>query len=342
MKNSASWLSEFTFDTDPLHVGDFMNGHLLDSMGAAMNDLLLTASFSDVKSRIQAFSKQIENATMVHIHAPADLSGLLALSMLESAFLDTGVKYRRRFLPSHQSLPRDERVQPELSTDGLLIFIDPFEDTWTLEELPETEYIHITPLSVTVRLGSTQSERRGALDVVAQCAALAAELIPNGQKVRLLRPFAGCGLWLRDALDTTFDPIHTAIRDHLHAEGSFRVVPLPEVSSPAPEMIPGLSERMLARLQKGWPKMDANSRSSALSELILPTLADPTLSTPRLEELVWHRLVIGTSDVDVMSQVFLAEKAWPGDAGQAKIHASKLADTFLKTGHLQEQEQSTG
>ena len=300
-----------------------------------MNDLLLTASFSDVKIRIQQLSEQINTASMVHIHAPADLSGLLALSMLESAFLDTGIKYRRRFLPSHQSIPRDERVQPELPADGLLIFIDPFEDTWTLSELPETEFIHITPLSVTVRLGSTQSERRGALDVVAQCAALAAELIPNGQKVRLLRPFASTGLWLREALDTTFDPIHTSIRDHLHAEGSFRMVPLPEVPSPAPEMIPGLSERMLSRLQKGWAKMDATSRASALSELILPTLVNPALSTPRLEELVWHRLVIGTSDVDVMSQVFLAEKAWPDDVLKAKIHASKLADLFLKTGLLQ-------
>jgi len=304
-------------------------------MGEAMNDLLQTASFSDVKIRIQALSKQIENATMVHIHAPADLSGLLALSMLESAFLDAGVKYRRRFLASRKSIPRDERVQPAPPADGLLIFIAPFEDTWTLNELPDTKYIHITPLSVTVRLGSAQSERRGALDVVAQCAALAAEIAPNGPKVRLLRPFAGTGLWLREALDTTFDPIHTSIRDHLHNEGSFRMVPLPEVPSPAAQMIPGLSERMLLRLQAGWSKMDATSRSSALSELVLPTLTNPSLSTPRLEELVWHRLVIGTSDVDVMSQVFLAEKAWPEESVQAKIYASKLADSFLKTGHLQ-------
>lgn len=299
-----------------------------------MNDLLLTHPFSDVKKRILELSEQIKVADMVHIHAPADLSGLLALSMLESAFLDTGIKYRRRFLPSDQHIPRDERLQPELPKEGLLIFIAPFEDTWTLEELPPTKYIHITPLSVSVRLGSKQSERRGALDVVAQCAALAAQMAPNGQKVRLLRPFAATGLWLREALDTTFDPIHTAVRDHLREEGSFRVVPLPEVPSPASGMIPGLSERMSSRLQKGWLKMDIDTRSSALSELILPTLTDSSLSTPRLEELVWHRLMIGTSDVDVMSQIFLAEKAWPEESSDAKIHSSKLADFFLKTGHL--------
>ena len=299
-----------------------------------MNDLLLTHPFTDVKKRILELSEQIKDSGMVHIHAPANLSGLLALSMLESAFLDTGMKYRRRFLPSDQHIPRDERRQPQLPKDGLLIFIAPFEDTWKLDELPKTDYIHITPLSVSVRLGSNQSERRGALDVVAQCAALAAQMVPNGQKVRLLRPFASTGLWLREALDTTFDPIHTAVRDHLREEGSFRIVPLPEVPSPAPGMIPGLSERMLSRLQKGWQKMDIDSRSAALSELILPTLTPPSLSTPRLEELVWHRLMIGTSDVDVMSQIFLTENEWPEDSGAAKIHASKLADSFLKTGLL--------
>ena len=69
-----------------------------------MNDLLLTHPFSDVKKRILELSEQIKVADMVHIHAPADLSGLLALSMLESAFLDTGIKYRRRFLPSDQHI----------------------------------------------------------------------------------------------------------------------------------------------------------------------------------------------------------------------------------------------
>ena len=299
-----------------------------------MNDLLQTAPFHDIHSHIESLVQKIHEAEMVHIHAPADLHGLLSLTTLESAFLDAGVSYRRRFLPPHQHIPRDERQEPQSSLDGLLIFIDPFEDTWTIKDLPPTEFIHITPLSVTVRLGSNQSERRGALDTVAQCAAIAAALSPNGQKTRLIRPFASTGLWLREALDTTFDPIHTTIRDHLRAEGAFRVVPLPEVPTPATGMIPDLSERMLSRLRKGWSKMDAEARSGALSELLLPALQNSSLSTPRLEELVWHRLLLGASDVDVMSQVHLAEQSWPKEAGQAKIHASKLADNFLKTGLL--------
>lgn len=306
-----------------------------------MNDLLQSPPFHDVQPRVAEQLLQIGTAETVHIHAPADLQGLLALTLLESSFLDAGISYKRRFLPPHQHLPRDER-QKVSAPDGLLIFIDPFEETWDLKDLPVTEHIHITPISVSVRLGANQSQRRGALDVVAQCAALGAALSPNGTKTRLLRPFASSGLWLREALDTTFDPIHTTMRDHLREEGAFRVVPLPDVPSPAPGMIPDLSERMLARLRKGWGKMDADERSSALSELILPTLQDASLSTPRLEELVWHRLMIGTSDIDVMSQVHQTLKTWPKGASDAKIHASKLADTFLKSGHLIDAHPSTG
>jgi len=106
------------------------------------------------------------------------------------------------------------------------------------------------------------------------------------------------------------------------------------VPTPATGMIPDLSERMLSRLRKGWSKMDAEARSGALSELLMPALRNPTLSTPRLEELVWHRLMLGASDVDVMSQVHLAEQSWPNEAGKAKVHASKVADNFLKSGLL--------
>jgi hypothetical protein len=44
--------------------------------------------------------------------------------------------------------------------------------------------------------------------------------------------------------------------------------------------------------------------------------------------------MLGASDVDVMSQVHLAEQSWPNEAGKAKVHASKVADNFLKSGLL--------
>ena len=299
-----------------------------------MHDLLSTAPFADVRKILTEIASKILQAKIVHIHAPADLEGILALSQIESACLDNGIRYQRKLLPSHRNIPRDEVPQPQPIGEGLLVHIDPFDDTWQIKEIPATEYIHIMPLSVGVRMGTKKSERMGGLDVVAQCSAIAAIIAPNGTRVRRLRPFSGSGLWLREALDTTFDPIHTLVRDHLRDEGSLRTVSLPEVEKPASAMIPNLAERMLSRLSKGWPKMNIDERSQALSELILPTLNDSTLSTPRLEELVWHRCVISSSPIDIASQLFLASKQWPDEDAKVKLFASELLDDFITTGNL--------
>ena len=306
-----------------------------------MNDLLASAPFIDVKTRIHLVCETIRTSSVVHIHAPADAVGVLSLSFIEAACLDAGIAYVRRFMPPHGSLPRDEVVHPEQVTEGSLIFLDPFEDTWALEDLKEQAYVHITPVAVSVRIGSGKGERHGALDVVAQCAAIASVLAPNGARVRRLRPFAGTGLWLREAMDTTFDPVHTHIRDVLSEEGSVRIVALPDVPSPSNDMIPNLSQRMLGRLSKAWPTMDVGQRTQALSELVLPCLANPKLSTPRLEELIWHRLLVGDHPIDLVSQVHQALSGWPEGKDEARIHASKLADFFIVHGALSQLPSST-
>ena len=80
--------------------------------------------------------------------------------------------------------------------------------------------------------------------------------------------------------------------------------------------------------------MNIDERSQALSEMILPTLNDSTLSTPRLEELVWHRCVISTSPIDIASQLFMASKQWPDEDAKVKLFASELLDDFITTGNL--------
>ena len=80
--------------------------------------------------------------------------------------------------------------------------------------------------------------------------------------------------------------------------------------------------------------MGVDARTQALSELVLPALTNSNLSTPRLEELVWHRLLVGDHPVDVVSQVHLAMKDWPEGKDKAKLHASKLADFFIVHGAL--------
>jgi len=306
-----------------------------------MKDMLASAPFDDIRSVIEAICETMRTASQIHIHAPADAAGVLSLGFIEAACLDLGLPYVRRFMPPHRTLPRDEVAQPQQVDGGCLVFLDPFEDTWAIEDIKQRSPTHITPLSVSVRLGTSKNARQGALDVVAQCAAIASALAPNGQRVRRLRPFAGSGLWLREALDTTFDPVHTSIRDVLSEEGSFRVVALPDVPSPSNDMIPNLSERMLQRLTKAWPSMDVDARTQALSELVLPCLTDSNLSTPRLEELIWHRLLIADHPVDVVSQLHTAMAAWPKEADAAKVHASKLADFFIVHGAFEPSRAST-
>ena len=91
---------------------------------------------------------------------------------------------------------------------------------------------------------------------------------------------------------------------------------------------------MLKRLSKSWPSMDVEQRSSAISELVLPALRMDGISTMRLEELIWHRIMIPGQDVDLASQLRNAISVWPDDMEQAKIHASGVLDSLISGGHL--------
>lgn len=299
-----------------------------------MNDLLESAPFEDAKEYLQSICEMIKSTPMVYLNAPCDLEGVLAISHLEAACIDSDIRYSRRLVKSKQHTPHGEKQEVDVKKDGLTISIQPFEETWKCSDLKIKDYVMILPLSVSVRMGSKKSERMGALDVVSQCAAIAAKIAPNGARVRRLRPFAISGQWLRDSLDNTFDPIHSSIRDILRDEGSVSVVPLPEVSVPAQDMIPNLSQTMLKRLRKRWDKMDFDSRSQAISELALPSLIDNVISTPRLEELFWHRLMIRGEEQDIYSQIHLTKNDWPTEEGQTKAHSSTILRGLISQGKL--------
>ena len=299
-----------------------------------MNDLLATAPFEDVREYLQQIHQKISSASMVYLIAPSDLEGVLALSNLEASCVDSGIRYSRRLTKSKQHIPHGEKDEYEIKNDGLTILIEPFEETWNFSEIKNDDFIRIVPLSVSIRLGNSKSKRTGALDVVSQCSAIAAMISPNGSRVRRLRPFAVGGQWLRDSLDNTFDPIHSSIRDVLRDEGSVSVVCLPEVSVTSDGMIPNLSKTMLRRLKKRWDTMDYESRTQAIGELILPTLVDNSISTPRLEELFWHRLVVGGQEMDIYSQINEAKNQWPIDENETKSHSSIVLKSLISKGTL--------
>ena len=80
--------------------------------------------------------------------------------------------------------------------------------------------------------------------------------------------------------------------------------------------------------------MDVEQRSSAISELVLPSLRLGGISTMRLEELVWHRAMIPGHDIDIASQLHQAQKLWPDEETKAKVYASNILDGLITKGHF--------
>lgn len=182
-----------------------------------MNDLSkapLFASLNDVIDDAVAFL-QSESLLLV---TTADLTSVLALGFLESALLDRGISYSRRILAPNSHIPPDEvDLMPKQSGVNVL-FIDPWN---RVETSMEHAYI-IAPKPVEVEFRNSSTSRRGRVDAVLQCAVIASVLATNGSRTKRCRPYAGCGQWMMESLDTTIDPIHTIVRDFYVMKEPFR------------------------------------------------------------------------------------------------------------------------
>ena len=58
-----------------------------------MKNLLQCAVFVTLESQLLDIANRIQSANVVHLMAPADVEGVLALSQLESALLDNSKNY---------------------------------------------------------------------------------------------------------------------------------------------------------------------------------------------------------------------------------------------------------
>ena len=298
-----------------------------------MNDILETNLFRDVKIRINSIVEKIKSANSVAIFATADLESILSLAYLESAMIDANVPYSRKIMQSKVHQPKGENYNYQSNAD-LVISIEHYEDTWQLEEIDESSRVRIVPLAISINHPNSDKNHQGALDVVIQCSAIASEVCPNGARVRRLRPLSGVGHWLRESLDNSYDPVYTKIRDILQDEGSIRLFPLPEITNPELGMLHNMSISLLKRLTKRWPKMAYDQRQQALSELALPCLINDKLSTPRLEELIWYRVVTVEGQQDLHSQIYHTQEAWPQEIDESKSFASSLLKRLITTGQL--------
>ena len=296
-----------------------------------MHDIVQSELFRTVKQRILAIVDKLKTIENVAIFATADLESIVSLAFLESAMIDANIPYSRKILHSTNDQPKGEEYSFE-STSSMVISIEQFEDTWDIDQIDDQGRVRILPLAVSVNHPNSTRFHNGALDVVIQCSAIAAALAPNGTRVRRLRHLAGSGHWLRDSLDNSYDPVYTKIRDTLQNEGSIRVVPIPELSNPITEMIPDFPESMFKRLHKKWPKMNFEQRKQAMSELALPVLLDSKLSTPRLEELLWFRIIFGDAEIDLHSLIFTIKRDWPKEADRGKSYAAGVWKSLISTG----------
>jgi hypothetical protein len=294
-----------------------------------MKDLRKASFFAPIDSVIEEAVTFLQSEPLM-LMTTADLHSILALGFLESALLDRGISYSRRILPPNSHIPPDENNLIPNQDNSSILFVDP----WSRIESSLPNVLVLSAQPVEVEFSHSSTKRRGRIDVVLQSSAIASSLSPNGARSKRCRPYSGCGQWLMESLDTTMDPIHTLIRDFLRDEGSIQVSPLPDVQDPSVEMIPLASPRRLQRLKKLWDKMDASSRAQALSEYSLPLLSSSGISTARLEELIWKRMLIPNQSSDLASILFQIMKDWPSESDSAILHAGRVLDELLKTGRL--------
>ncbi len=283
-----------------------------------MRTLLEAEPLAPVSETLSQAADQLRssNTTILLLAAPS-LQGALAIAPLEAALVDAGLPYRRRFrleAPSDGSWvhilgPADESG-PRLSSNPLQL-----------------------SLSGTVVEGLTGHQgdsRKGPLTAVAQSHALAQAICPDGARIRRLRPWAISGNWLHSALDTTYDPVFTALRDALVQDGSIKVVPLPEVPEPNISASTWIDPAALDAVASRWPSLDKEGRARALSHLMRPALSRSTPSTARLEEIGWHCVLGPGWSTDLAGQITSAADLWKENP--AAVAAGRVVDSLLRRG----------
>ncbi len=284
----------------------------------SMRTLLEAEPLAPVSKILSQAADQLRssNTTILLLAAPS-LQGALAIAPLEAALVDTGLPYRRRF-------------RLEAPADGAWVHIlGPADESGPRLSSDPTQL----SLAGTVAEGLTGHQgdsRKGPLTAVAQSHALAQAICPDGTRIRRLRPWAISGNWLHSALDTTYDPVFTALRDALVEDGSIRVVPLPEVPEPNISSSTWIDPAALDAVASRWPSLDMEGRARALSHLMRPALSRSTPSTARMEEIGWHCVMGPGWSTDLAGQISSAAGLWKENP--AAVAAGRVADSLLRRG----------
>ena len=283
-----------------------------------MRTLLETGPMAPVSKILSRAADQLRssNTTILLLAAPS-LQGALAIAPLEAALVDAGLPYRRRF-------------RLEAPTEGSWVHIlGPADESGPRLSLAPTQ-LSLAGTVVDGLTGHQGDSRKGPLTAVVQSHALAQAICPDGVRIRRLRPWTISGNWLHSALDTTYDPVFTALRDALVEDGSIRVVSLPEVPEPNISGNTWIDSAALDAVSSRWSSLDMEGRARALSHLMRPALSRSTPSTARLEEMGWHCILGPGWSTDLAGQIASAAGLWK--EVPAAVAAGRVADSLLRRG----------
>ena len=275
-----------------------------------MRSLLELEAFATIADNFKASATSINQSDSITLIIPTSPEGAVSSAFLEAALLDAEISYHRCFSPRTVNLPSIE-----------------VKDGDALDKPPtqESNQMVITPLFATGVRGHEGAAHRGVLSSVAQAAALAELIAPDGKRLRSLRPWLLAGNWWAGALDKGYDPVYSALRDHLYQEGSIRVVPIPEIEHPDMSGLKQVDLELEASTRETWSALDVDGKANALSTLILPQVLSENPSTARLEELVWHRIKLSDSNSDLHTMMVAARAMWDGTPKSS----SDLIDAIL-------------
>jgi len=279
-----------------------------------VGELIQQDIFSTIREQIRDFAKSISrtNSPILLISRPT-LEGSLSLAPIEAALLDASIPYRRRFTIS--------------SPDS-----GPFVQIAGSEDEIDTSELHgftISEIIVEGLRGSLGDSRKGPLSPVVQAHALASEINPLSSRLRRMRPWILSGNWINEALDTTYDPVFSFLRDHLSTEGSIRIVPITEVPIINFSNYFWLKPSEIKEACKAWAGSDIEQREIIMGSLANPILNTKLPSTSRAEELIWHCVLGSGWESDLASQISRALSYW---SNYSPLEAASIVTDSLVSG----------
>ncbi len=282
-----------------------------------MRQLIEHQSFYSIRESLERSAEGFTKATTsILILSPPTLKGALSIAPLEASLIDENIPYRRRFSSENPSSSRFIKIveAPEIKNEGVVNYSG----------------TTISPQTVEGLRGKKGDSRKGTLSTVAQAHALAQIISPSSQRLRRMRPWVLSGNWIDGALDTTYDPVYTSLRDFLSEEGSIKVVPVTEIPNPEKSNYEWIEEGELARISKIWNSLDMNQKEIAMDSLAEPAIVRNTPTTARLEELIWHCIIGVDWQTDLASQMLKLSEIWR--ESDQRNSASVIADLLISKG----------